>query len=213
MRNVEKIIPAYPFVQYNDDENIVSFFDAYNIIAQSYLDAFNALLLPCWTSEMVSSHLLDWVALGVYGQTRPSIILNIEKQKLGTYNTIDYNSIPYAKLKNIAGTQNAMPDDIFKRLLTWNFYKGDGFQFSIPWLKRRISRFVHGENGADPHIQGTFDVTITVSDGIFSIGVPDYGDGSADFLVSCIEQGYAKLPFMYSFTATKTEIFERVAYT
>ncbi len=208
MSSVEKVIPAYPFVQYNDDGNIVAFFDAYNTIAQSYLDSFNALLLPCWTSSMISSYLLDWVALGVYGQTRPSIILDSAKAKIGVYNTVDYNSIPYAKLKSISGIQSAMPDDIFKRLLTWNFYKGDGFQFSIPWLKRRVSRFVHGENGTDPHMASTFDVTITVSDGIFLIGVPDYGDGVADFLVSCIEQGYAKLPFMYSFSATKKESFE-----
>ena len=49
----EKILPAYPFAQYRDDPNVVAFFDAYNEIAQEYLDSFNNLALPCWTSESI----------------------------------------------------------------------------------------------------------------------------------------------------------------
>ncbi|BEN98698.1 hypothetical protein SMQC11_19870 [Serratia marcescens] len=47
---IEKIIPAYPYTQYNADPNIVAFFTAYNTLAQGYLDYLNALNLPCWTS-------------------------------------------------------------------------------------------------------------------------------------------------------------------
>jgi len=43
-----------------------------------------------------------------------------------------------------------LPDDIFKRILTWNLYKGDGNRFSMRWLKRRIARFLFGVNGIDP---------------------------------------------------------------
>lgn len=46
---LESIIPAYPYTQYNDDPDIVAFFDAYNKLAQGYLDYFNNLNLPCWT--------------------------------------------------------------------------------------------------------------------------------------------------------------------
>jgi len=212
MANVESIIPAYPFVQYNDDENITAFFDAYNDLAQQYLDAFNNLNLPCWTSPMISGSLLDWMALGIYGQVRPSIDNQASKNKIGPYATVEYNVIPYAKLKNMATTQYSMPDDIFKRLLTWNFYKGDGFQFSIPWLKRRLSRFIHGANGIDPFLQNTFDISVSVNNGVYVLMIPDYGDGVADFLVSCIQQGLAKLPFMYGFSPTKTESFMHVTY-
>ncbi|EAB6759025.1 hypothetical protein HKU43_000330 [Salmonella enterica] len=52
----EKILPAYPFVQYRDDPNIVAFFDAYNEIAQEYLDSLNNLALPCWTSESIPEY-------------------------------------------------------------------------------------------------------------------------------------------------------------
>ena len=43
----------------------------------------------------------------------------------------------------------AVTDDVFKRILTWHFYKGDGKNFSVRWLKRRIWRFLQGANGTD----------------------------------------------------------------
>lgn len=51
---IEKIIPAYPYTQYNADPNIVAFFTAYNTLAQGYLDYLNALNLPCWTSPSIT---------------------------------------------------------------------------------------------------------------------------------------------------------------
>ncbi|CAD6037459.1 Uncharacterised protein [Escherichia coli] len=197
---IKKIIPAYPYVQYNDDPNIVAFFDAYNEIAQQYLDEMNSLYLPCWTSEKITGPLLDWVALGIYGQTRPAIQIVKEQSEKGEYNTLEYNSEPYAHLSNyVAGEYSPMNDDLFKRVLTWNFYKGDGQQFTIPWLKRRIARFLHGPDGKDPGIQSTFDVYVSVDDGVFTLGITDYGDGVAQALASAIRQRYVKLPFMYQF--------------
>ncbi len=61
---VEKIIPSYPFVQYRDDPNIVAFFEAYNDMAQEYLDELNSLNLPYWPSASLSGKLLDWVVEG-----------------------------------------------------------------------------------------------------------------------------------------------------
>jgi hypothetical protein len=40
-------------------------------------------------------------------------------------------------------------DDLFKRILTWHLYKGDGKLFNIRWLKRRIMRFLTGEQGGN----------------------------------------------------------------
>jgi len=212
MSNVTDIIPAYPFVQYNDDINVTAFFDAYNNMAQTYLDSFNDIELPCWTSPTITGALLDWVALGVYGQIRPSVDRESAQSKTGPYNTVEYNTIPYAKIKNISTSQFGMSDDIFKRLLTWNFYKGDGFQFSIPWIKRRVARFIHGVNGVDPNLQCTFDISVSVNNGVITLVIPDYGDGVADFLIACIQQGLVNLPFMYSFLVTKTTTFYPVTY-
>lgn len=68
---VNKIIPSYPFVQYRDDPYIVAFFDAYNEMAQEYLDDINSLSIPYWPSPALSGKLLDWVVEGIYGETRP----------------------------------------------------------------------------------------------------------------------------------------------
>ncbi|HEO9044245.1 TPA: hypothetical protein QIF36_002412 [Enterobacter kobei] len=197
---VKKIIPSYPFVQYNDDENVVAFFQAYNEMAQKYLEAFNSLALPCWTSPAITGQLLDWIALGIYGQSRPAVQLVNFSAARGPYDTVEYDEIPYAHIQNYKAGQYAyMNDDIFKRVLTWNFYKGDGFGFSIPWLKRRISRFIHGPDGTDPPVQETYDVGIAVSGGVFTLSIPDYGDGIAPALKSALQQGFTKLPFIYSY--------------
>lgn len=197
---VQEIIPAYPFVQYNDDENVVAFFKAYNGIAQEYLDALNKLHLPCWTSPEITGWLLDWIAHGIYGQLRPALSVTEGQAQRGDYNSVEYNASPYAHISNyIAGKYEFISDDMFKRVLTWNFYKYEGFQFSVPWFKRRIARFIHGKDGIDPVLQHTFDVSVKPVEGGFSVIIPDYGDGIADSLKSAIEQGFCKTPFMYNF--------------
>ncbi|WP_284972503.1 hypothetical protein [Atlantibacter hermannii] len=200
---VKKIIPAYPFIQYRDDENIVAFFDAYNEIAQEYLDSLNLLYLPCWTSPAIIGDLLDWIALGIYGETRPLIQISQDAAAKGTYNSIEYDAIQYAGLNNYKpGSASYVPDDFFKRILTWNFFKGDGFHFSISWLKRRIARFIHGAAGIDPPLQETYDVSVTVENSVYFINIPEYGDGVGSFLKDAIEQSLVKLPFIYTFQTT-----------
>lgn len=203
---VNKILPAYPFVQYRDDEDISAFFNAYNDMAQIYLDSLNNLGLPCWTSPAVTGFLLDWIALGIYGEERPLLQVSEEALARGAYDTVEYNAIPYAKMSNyVPGSATYVHDDFFKRVLTWNFYKGDGSHFNIEWLKRRIARFVHGKDGVDPPIQSTFDVSVTVQDGVFSVVIPEYGDGAGYFLQGAIEQHMVKLPFIYSFSTMVIE--------
>lgn len=202
----KKVIPAYPFVQYRDDPNIVAFFDAYNEMAQRYLDSLNNLGLPCWTSPALTGELLDWAVKGIYGEERPLLQVAEEAVARGAYNTIEYNRVTYAGLKNYApGSASYVPDDYFKRILTWNFFKGDGMQFSTDWLKRRVARFIHGTNGIDPPIQSTFDVSITSLNGVFSVAIPEYGDGVGYFLREAINQSLVKLPFIYSYSVTVVE--------
>lgn len=203
---LETITPAYPYTQYNDDANIVALFEAYNQLAQGYLDYLNALDLPCWTSSAITGDLLDWIALGIYGETRPLLQISEDAIARGAYNTIEYNGIPYAGLKNyVPGSASYVADDYFKRILTWNFYKGDGSHFCIDWFKRRLARFIHGANGIDPPIQDTFDISVTPDKGVFSVTIPDYGDGVGYFLKDAIGQSLVKLPFIYTYTVTVVE--------
>ncbi|WP_168409806.1 hypothetical protein [Erwinia amylovora] len=68
---IELVIPAYLYTQYNDDPNIVAFFTGYSALAQGCLDYLNALNLPCWISSFITGELLDWIALGIYGEGLP----------------------------------------------------------------------------------------------------------------------------------------------
>lgn len=200
MAVVKEIIPAYPFVQYRDDRDVVAFFDAYNEMSQAYLDSLNELGLPCWTSPALTGELLGWAVKGIYGEVRPLLQVSEAAIARGAYDTVEYNSIPYATLKNyVPGSSAYVHDDYFKRILTWNFYKGDGSHFCIDWLKRRIARFIHGPSGIDPLLQHTFDVGVTVDKGIFNIAIPDYGNGVGYFLKDAIEQQLVKLPFIYTY--------------
>ena len=63
----------------------------------------------------------------------------------------------------VVGPSNiiATSDDIFQRIITWDWYKGDGRVFNIRWLKRRIMRFILGVNGTAPLINNTWQVSVT----------------------------------------------------
>lgn len=198
---VSKIIPSYPFVQYQDDPNILAFFEAYNEMAQAYLEDLNSLSMPYWPSPAVSGKLLDWVVEGIYGETRPLLQVSQDAIAKGAYNTIDYNTIPYAGLKSyVPGATTYVVDDYFKRILTWNFYKGDGVQFNIDWLKRRIARFLRGPNGIDRPVTDTFDISVVPDNGVFTILLPNSNNSAGQFLKDAIEQRVVKLPFVYGFT-------------
>ncbi|MFZ4998396.1 hypothetical protein ACOY5P_03240 [Enterobacter asburiae] len=197
---VSKIIPSYPFIQYRDDPNVVAFFDAFNEMAQEYLEEINSLSIPYWPSPALSGKLLDWVVEGIYGETRPLLQVSQDAIAKGAYNTIDYNTIPYAGLKNfVPGSTTYVVDDYFRRILTWNFYKGDGVQFNIDWLKRRIARFLRGPNGIDPPVTDTFDISVVPNNGVFTILLPNSNDSVGRFLKDAIEQGIVKLPFTYTY--------------
>lgn len=199
---LKQIIPAYPFVQYRDDPNIVAFFTAYNDLAQQYLDSVNSYKLPYWPAAGVSGALLDFVVKGIYGEERPEQQLTVEEFYEGIYNTTEYNETPYATLKDyVPGETQYVADDLWKRVLTWNFYKADGQQFTITWLKRRIARFLFGAGGRDPRLENTYDISITVDSGHFKIKYPNAG-GVGLFLRAAIEQKMVYLPFQYTYEIT-----------
>lgn len=141
------IIPIYPYIQFADDENISAWFSAHNEYAQQYLDWFSETPLAVYTNDNISGALLDWVANGVYGVYRIPIA-SISSRSVGEINTYSPNELPINQGKVYdTSSVTLMTDDVLKRLITWDFYKGDGPQFTIPWIKNRVARFLYGIGG------------------------------------------------------------------
>lgn len=155
--------PLYVYQEYSDDEDIQAFFRSTNDLGQVYVSWFADTPLAVYTNPEISGSLLDLVAAGIYGMVRPALSSG-QNRDLGPFNTYHFNELPLNSRK-LVGPANVTvtTDDVFKRILTWNFYKGDGNVFSIPWLKRRIMRFLLGEDGTAPNIDNTYKVSITYS--------------------------------------------------
>ena len=156
------IAPAYLYQQYADDADLQAFVDAFNSIAQQYLDWFNTTSLPVYTSSAISGLLLDWTAGGIYGISRPSLatttttsVAGINSGPINTAAINDYSS-------SQSGTFSIVTDDIFKRCMTWALYLGDGKQMSAQWLRRRVARFIYGVGGADIDIANLTGVNIVL---------------------------------------------------
>lgn len=227
---VDKILPAYPFIQYRDDENIVAFFDAYNELAQEYLTVFNKLNLGFWPSEIINAEFLDWIALGIYGVKRERIIeidypppQKIEEDPIqadefktaGVYDSIEYNVIAYNEFKEKATlTTEYMSDDFFRRILLWNFFKDDRFQFSIPWLKNRIARFFKAKRSDPFNTEDCYNLSyysVQVNKGTFTITIDKqaYTDSEGEhedlfkFFKLCAETRIINIPFQYTYIVNK----------
>lgn len=160
-----KTIKSYLYFEYRNDDNCQAFVDAYNEMTQGYIDWFTSIDLPVYTGEAISGVLLDWVAAGLYGFTRPTLTSGEFKVR-GPFDTYDFNSIVFNGRKVTgSGPVYATSDDIFKRCITWNFYKGDGNVFDVRWLKRRVMRFLTGVDGVAPPVPVTYQVSVTFAVG------------------------------------------------
>ena len=155
------IIPSYLYQEYNDDDDLQAFVDSYNSLAQQYLDWLNNTNLPVYTAPTITGPLLDWVAQGLYGIARPALSSGLNNY-IGPYNTWLLNQIPL-DARIVVGPSNvvATSDDIYKRIITWNYWKGDGRVFNVRWLKRRIMRFLLGTNGSAPLINNTWQISVS----------------------------------------------------
>jgi hypothetical protein len=161
------VIPSYLYQEYSDDDDLQSFVDAQNDMQQNFVDTFNALNLPIYTGPLVEGKLLDWVGQGLYGMARPVFGFGIPVL-MGPLNTFGpnwwypmwdpvpastainfgLNEIQMLSIHNIVNTT----DDIYRRILTWHFYKGDGNYFSVLFLKRRIWRFLYCVDGTSTEL-------------------------------------------------------------
>lgn len=197
-----QVLPSYLYQQYTKDpysEDLQAFFTAYNATSQTYLNATNSLNLPIYTIQ--SFPLLDWSVYGIYGVTRPSLGSPTQFSPLNVYNTVPYNTIAYNEdTENQPTNYYVVDDDIFKRIMTWNFYKGDGFQYTTTWLKRRVTRFIYGVDGTNiPNVADIYNVSVTYgSANAITITIPDL-DISPIF-ESAVVSGVLNLPFQYNYT-------------
>ena len=144
---LQSTIPSYLYTQYADDSDLQAFVTAYNDATQEYVEWFNAVGLPFYPG--LTGPLLDWCAEGIYGLGRTAL-QSQANTALGPLNTEVLNSATLDSFIAPSSTFYSLSDDIFQRILTWDFYKADGKRFSMRWLKRRIMRFLLGANGLDP---------------------------------------------------------------
>lgn len=199
----QNIIPSYLYVQYNDDNDLQAMVAAYNAYTQAYLDYLNNLNLPIYTTDPVSGLLLDWVGTNLYGYPRPALP-QYGRGPIGPLNTWTPNEIVLNGWIPGEGTSyNATTDDIYRRCLTWHFYKGDGKQMSIRWLKRRIERFLNGINGTDTDVAATYDVSVTFpSPQHCTITLPT--SSTSKIFQAAIQGGLLETPFQIEFTVDLT---------
>lgn len=195
-------LPAYLYQQYYDDADLQAFVTALNDSSQSNLDRINNLVLPDYTTKF--GLLLDWVALGIYGLKRP-LLPYAGVIGSGVYNEAIYDTTVYNE--NIIITPSGFyetTDDIFKRIITWNFYRGDGYHFNIRWLKNRVYRFLAQANGLPTPIPNTYDISVTfgVSNSIDIAISPGDLTTLAPILEAGINSGALQVPFQYNFNIT-----------
>jgi hypothetical protein len=189
-------LPAYPYEQYADDSDIQAFFTAYNNISNTNLTTINNLNLPIYTG--LSGLLLDWVADNLYGYKRPTLPVGSTFSNQGVYNTIPYDTEAYNQdLENNPNTFYTVTDDYFQRILTWNLYRGDGFQFTCNWLKRRVKRFLYGQNGKDFTIDNTYEISVAYSGAVITITIPNIT--LAPIFQAAVQSGALNLPFQYTY--------------
>jgi len=200
--SIQNTIPAYLYVQYQNDDNVAAFFTAYNQFTQAYLNWFNALNLPIYTKDPVSNSLLDWVAEGIYGISRPGLPSSIGSRKLGPVNTVTVNQIPFNGFKaGTPSTYTATSDDTFRRIITWAFYKGDGKTFTPTWLKRRINRFLNGINGTDVVNDTQYNVSVYPT-GFKMWTIHLATSTEASIFQAAVKTGVIELPFQITWTVT-----------
>lgn len=200
--SLTQIIPSYAYTQYADDDNILAFVQAYNEYATQFLNWFLTLNLPIYTGGLISGALLDWVAQGIYGISRPSITSG-SRRSVDATNAYPIDAVA-TNNRRISSTETlqSTTDDLFRRVITWNFYKGDGLVFSIPWLKRRVLRFLNGANGISPVIDQTYAVSVTISGPMYAVTVASGDSTMVSTLNSLIQSGACATPFQYSFTVS-----------
>ena len=207
---LQQIIPSYLYTAFKDDDDLQAFVNAFNALAQQYLNTFNGLQLPVFPNQ--SGSLLDWVCNGIYGFARPTVPIGVV-QTIGPLNTVVIGThLPINGL-SITGTSTyyTATDDVYIRALCWNFYKADGTAFNVQWFKRRIARFLYGPG--EPATTNGFagwgfnigflqNISVSFpSAGVCNVSVPAINSLSTTFK-ALVLSGALQTPFQFSFDIT-----------
>lgn len=206
--NITQTLPSYLYFQYQNDQDLPSLINAYNTLTQEYVDWFNDINLPVYTG--LSGALLDWVGQGLYGLQRPAIAKASYLYVKGATDSYATLGLPTDAAEEMgAVVLPNIPDDIYKRMLTWWFFKGDGFDFSIPWLKRRIYRFLYGANGTNPMPSFTPTISVTFNESTTpiptcAIEITDTVDNStvSTYFKAFVDSELLCLPFRFQYDVT-----------
>src|SRR5208337_4313753 len=91
---LQTCIPSYLYWEYSADPTLQSFVDAYNSLSQGYLNWFINTPLSVYTNPNIGGALLDWIANGIYGISRP-IISTAARSTTGAWNTKPFDKIPF----------------------------------------------------------------------------------------------------------------------
>ena len=196
---LQNVIPSYLYQEYSDDPNLQAFVTAQNGLAQQYVSWFNNANLPIYTG--LSGPILDWVGQGLYGLARPSIASGIMSAE-GPYASVPYSAalIPYSGFISAGNpTVYVATDDVYQRVLTWHFYKGDGRQFTLKWLKRRVMRFLYGKNGTDFIIAQTSPVSVAISANTVTITLTGTPAAITAIFQACVASAILELPTLYTY--------------
>lgn len=160
---IKTITPSYLYDEYSDDDDLQAFVASQNALTQQFLDWFNQVLLPIYTSDQITGLLLDWIGAGIWGLPRPSLPTG-RAMFDGAYGTFWYGqpTIAYGQFqRRPPPAYQPTNDDYYKRILTWHVFKADGKYFTITWLKKRVMRFLIGVNGTSPNIDETYQISVT----------------------------------------------------
>lgn len=156
-----KTIPSYLYWQYQDDDDLQAFVAAYNTMTQAFVDWFNSINLPIYTGTQIFGSLLDWVATGLYGLARPVLGSGTLTTK-GPYDTFLFDELAFDGFEIVSNAvYTPTTDDVYKRVLTWHFFKGYGKILNVQWLKRRIVQFLVGTNGVDAFVDSTYQISVS----------------------------------------------------
>ena len=199
---LQKITPAYLFKElYRGDPYITPFFNAYNLAAQYYLDWYNENPTAVYTDSNISGNFLNFVALGLYNLRRPVLSDTNFIEGENAMNSLQINAQSMNYNANVRAGSGAVivNDDIFKRVLTWHLYLNDGKQATMPWLRKRIARFIYGIAGTDITNDVLQYVNISFpSKGNIEISLND--DIISEQFKLLLEQGWLSLPFQVNFS-------------
>lgn len=193
------VIKSYLYAEYSDDDDLQAFIASQNEIAQGYLDWTNQTPLGVYTSSSIGGILLDWIGQGIYDIQRP-VLATSSSQVIAGYAENFYANEPYTGMQySSSGTAINASDDLYKRLLTWKLYRGDGKVFSLGWLKNRITRFIYGVNGVDVDVLDN-PPSVIASGGNFHVTAPTSDAFSALHLLYANDA--LSFPFQYTMTFT-----------